>query len=492
MRGGRWAICLLALIFLVAGARGAIAQDKPGPDKKKPAKKDIIPDKKVEVTEENIDKAVKKGAQWLRTQQKADGSWTYEDEPFELTIPGIPEKLKMGCTALCCLAMLKAGVSPDDPAIKKGMNYCRNHKLVTVYGVACFVLALEALYTVPLKSKEAEKEGSPEGRMRAAAVRDPAKKFRKRASSRDKHKMKELILWLLRNQEKNVWRYPGYGEDASNTQYVALAFRISLPVQALMKVAEWFAKNQEPKGPKVESFPVPAADHSMKELRRLEGEIQRGMRKIESELARDKDRDKADSMTTQVVDTIREKLYKGEKHEMYARGWCYMPEDPKGKETRKEITGSMTTSGIIALTVSKAYLEGSSMYKGNWPKAVDRAIRDGCGWLAHHWTVKKNPAGSGKPFLHHYYYLYGLERAGMITLTSKFGEHDWFKEGATLILGQQRDDGRWDCGKWGTSGPVPDTCFAILFLKKATQPIVNVPAGRPETADPFSSPKKKK
>jgi hypothetical protein len=74
----------------------------------------------------------------------------------------------------------------------------------------------------------------------------------------------------------------------------------------------------------------------------------------------------------------------------------------------------------------------------------------------------------------------------MITLTPKFGTHDWYKEGAALILSQQRSDGSWEA-RAGTSGPVPDTCFAILFLKKATKPIVAIPEP-PETGSDLFGP----
>jgi hypothetical protein len=448
------------------------------------------------VTKENIEKAVQKGVEFLRSQQKSDGSWDYLDGPFYLNMPGVETHLTMGCTALCCLAMLKGGVNPDDPAITKGLNFCRNHPLQHVYCVSCLVLALEALYTEPEPEKEKEEEMSPEEKMRTSLGKDPAKDFRKNASPQDKQKILDLIQWLLAQQQANVWRYPQHGEDASNTQYVALAFnaarrmKIPIPPDSAAKVAEWFVKNQEKTGPEVPYFPVPAADRSIKELQKIQKDIERDIRKIESQLKGDKDEEKADSMTTTVVDEAREKIFAPEKHKMYARGWCYMPDDPQNQPWRKIVTGAMTTSGVIALTVCKAYLEGTGQYSSGMAKVVDQAIRDGCAWLAHHFTVSQNPTGGGEQVIHHFYYLYGLERAGMITLTPKYGEHDWYKEGAALILAQQRTNGSWEAVH-GTSGPVPDTCFAILFLKKATKPIVNIPE-RPETGEGLFGPGGKK
>ena len=483
------------MIFL-AGLSGQIyAQGQP--PQPQPPQRPVAPSPNAakEVTKENIEAAVQKGIGYLRSQQKPDGSWDYVDGPFHLKMPGVDTHLTMGCTALCCLAMLKGGTNPDDPAITKGMNFCRNHALQHTYCVACLILALEALYSEPEPEPEKEKDMSPEEKMRTSMAKDPAKDFRKKATPQDKQKIIDLIRWLLDNQQANVWRYPQHGEDASNTQYVALAFnaarrmKIPIPPDSCRKIAEWFLKHQQKTGPEVKGFPVPAADHSIRELRKIQKSIEKDIRKIEKDLKRNKDKGKADSMTTTVVDEAREKIFAPEKHKMFARGWCYMPDDPQNQPWRKVVTGAMTTSGVIALTVCKAYLEGTGAYSSGMAKAVNKSIRDGCAWLAHYFTVTRNATGGGENVIHHYYYLYGLERAGMITLTPKFGEHDWFKKGAALILAQQRGNGAWEANQ-GTSGPVPDTCFAILFLKKATKPIVGIPE-RPETGEDLFGPGKK-
>jgi hypothetical protein len=445
MGRGKWTILTLALLFLLAIHADAFAQGQPPqpPRRKVPTP----PNNPVELNKQNIEKAVKKGVGYLRGRQKSDGSWDYLDWPFYLNMPGVETHLTMGCTALSCLAMLKGGVKPNDPAITKGLNFCRNHPLQHVYCVSCLILALEALYTEPEPEPEKEKEVSPEEKMRTSIAKNPAKDFKKKVTPRDKAKIMDLIRWLLEKQQTSVWRYPMHGEDASNSQYVALAFsaamrmKIGIPADHCKRMAQWFLKWQEKKGPEVKGFSVPAADRSMRELRKIEKEIKKRITKIESGLKRDKDKSKADSMTTEVVDEAREKLFAPEKKKMYARGWCYMPEDTENLPWRKVITGAMTTSGVIALTVCKSYLEGKKECSSKMAKAVNKGIRDGCAWLAHHFTVSRNPAGGGQGVIHHYYYLYGLERAGMITLTPKFGEHDWYKDGAKLILAQQWGDG---------------------------------------------------
>jgi hypothetical protein len=58
-----------------------------------------------------------------------------------------------------------------------------------------------------------------------------------------------------------------------------------------------------------------------------------------------------------------------------------------------------------------------------------------------------------------YYDLYSLERAMMISKTERLGDRDWYRDGAAFILANQGPDGEWI--------DTTDTCFAILFLKRA-------------------------
>jgi hypothetical protein len=91
----------------------------------------------------------------------------------------------------------------------------------------------------------------------------------------------------------------------------------------------------------------------------------------------------------------------------------------------------------------------------------DKVLRKGGEWLAAHFSVEENPVRGSR---HHYYYLYALERAGMLYGTEKFGGHAWYALGARYLLGAQERDGSW--------GGTVDTCFAILFLRRATRPLV--------------------
>jgi len=438
-----------------------------------------------------IKQAVKRAVEWLKKQQKPDGHWDYNpDRPFRLGIY-MPE----GCTALCLYALLKGGVDPDEDCIKKGFEYLEKRPLQHTYSVACYVLALDALYEARFK-KSVKKGSRRKARKSMTVAVDETynpKKDMKKWAPKDIAKLRELIKWLVEHRTQRIWRYPPHGEDMSNTQYAMLALAVGIPIpkEVFVKVADYCIEAQEKDGPEVPWFPVPLADKPIKVLKGLEKKIEREITRFLKAARRAKQevtRKDIKQLRTSVIRESADKVFRGEKKKMYARGWCYMytEKDLQRFEWRLMITGAMTTSGVAALCVCKRALEGTPEWK-RLKNKVEQAIRDGAAWLAHHFTVGSNPVGKlypggkngktpSRPPLHHFYYLYGLERVGILGLIPRFGKHDWYREGTEFLLGCQTSEGYWDAGSNGTSGPVPDTCWAILFLKKATTPLVRVPS----------------
>lgn len=162
-----------------------------------------------------------------------------------------------------------------------------------------------------------------------------------------------------------------------------------------------------------------------------------------------------------------------------ARGWGYTEAG--------DAYGSMTAGGVGSVVICRSELldaGGSSANAANSAndRRAEQSIRDGLAWLGHHFSVRTNPgprhtmAGAGW----HYYYLYALERAGVLADVDWMGASDWYGEGAEYLLGEQKEDGRWQAeANFGVSNearlsdyrPVTDTCFALLFLKKGTIPV---------------------
>lgn len=157
-------------------------------------------------------------------------------------------------------------------------------------------------------------------------------------------------------------------------------------------------------------------------------------------------------------------------------GWNY---GGGGMMMEKESYGSMTAGGVGSLVIYK-HLLGEK-----WKD--DRRVLSGLKWLDTNFSVRTNPGkGNGGARGWYYYYLYALERAGILYGTETLGKHEWYPEGANELLNRQRDDGSWGPGPRGgrggggmgpPNGPggggqdIPDTCFAILFLRRATRPL---------------------
>ena len=176
-----------------------------------------------------------------------------------------------------------------------------------------------------------------------------------------------------------------------------------------------------------------------------------------------------------------------------------MPEDsvtsralrPTTSEARR---GSMTACGIANLLMAKEVLANHKskivrkrFMDGPLPKKMGTAVWDGLAWLDRHWSPFANPVKNA----YHIYYLYCLERAMDILGKRLVGKHTWYVEGALQLLrrqnpvkvkylvnkrGQKRDAKGvyWETKTTHEPYDVLDTCFALLFLKRATQGLVPV------------------
>lgn len=136
-------------------------------------------------------------------------------------------------------------------------------------------------------------------------------------------------------------------------------------------------------------------------------------------------------------------------------GWGYRPGDKS--------YGSMTAVGVSALAILGANLFVETEVCGEYKQNPELAA--GFAWLERNYTIDENPE-KGETWL--YYYLYALERVGVLTGQKYIGNHDWYLEGARKIVDTQNADGSWTSG----SEHMPNTCFALLFLAKGNVPVL--------------------
>ncbi|MFO0933111.1 MAG: prenyltransferase/squalene oxidase repeat-containing protein [Planctomycetota bacterium] len=344
--------------------------------------------------------AIVRGANWLLTHQREDGSWT------SVQAQGYP----MGPTALATLALLKCGIPPGHPKITRAFAYLKQQKMLKVYEVAVLMMALDAKYDPapdPFAKEEVDRYGN-------RVVPEPCAE---NMTKEDLAWMKQGVDFLVGHQTGGYWRYPEGGFDLSNTQYALLGLKaadrcgLKVPLEVWRASLAFLLDHQDADGAEVE----------------LRGNEVRGDYRVEW------------------------------KEKAKARGFKYVA---KGMRT----TGAMTTAGAAGLMICQSMLWKSRKFTGEDRQRTREAIRDALAWMQTNFSVVDNP-GAGPTW--HYYYLYGLERMGVVAHLRFLGRTDWYLDGAELLLMEQDDRGSWQ------AGDVVDTCFALLFLKRSSFRITN-------------------
>ncbi len=351
--------------------------------------------------------AIDKGVAFLRTKQGANDGWEAATDPY-----------LGGPTALVLLAMLKSGVSPKDPAVEKGFAWLRKQTFKKTYCVGLTMMAIEAKYISPeeVRDSEAFMDGK----------KSELKLQRRDLTKEDTAWMLEGANWLAKAMTTDgAWSYEGTaaGYDHSNSQYGLLGLLsaarcgIMVPTKTWQTILDHWLATQEQKGP-LAKVRILAADGK-------------------------------------------------EAHEatVMVRGWGYNDVAALGSTTVRPAAmepcrGSMTCAGIAAVCMARSQLSSAHALTPEKARAAEAAVLGGVAWMEAHYTVKESVYGTGW----YYYYMYGLERAMVLAQHRFVGDHDWYKEGAIVLIGGQTADGAW-------AASAVETSFAVLFLKRATTPI---------------------
>jgi hypothetical protein len=335
------------------------------------------------------------------------------------TAPSTGSWLHANCDELILLTLIVAGVQETNPRFKELLNHCLQAPLEKTYKVALLAMALE--------EHDAEQY---------------------------QMKIAQCAAFLVDNQAKNgQWSY-GQPVDVKNYPYVER----EKPVASGPKPggARDFGGGKERKRPS-RSIVVPQTkttgekgDNSNSQyaalgLRacfdaniKLPVEVLHLARKwwVEAQFPDEGEGAKAGKNAVSSG---------GETTKI--QGWNY--QKPGEGEGGGKPTHAMT-AGAIGATVIYEYMLGRDFKK-------DAVTRAGVNWLGKNFVVNDN-----------LYYMYAVERAGMLYDTVKFGDHDWYIKGANHLVKTQKPDGSWG-NREKSEENTWDTCFAILFLKKATR-----------------------
>jgi hypothetical protein len=125
-------------------------------------------------------------------------------------------------------------------------------------------------------------------------------------------------------------------------------------------------------------------------------------------------------------------------------------------------TPSMTCVGLIGLAVGRGS-ERAAEAPGA-PVAQDESISRGIKALGGHIG---EPGRKPAPAMGNAYFLWSVERVGVLYNLRTIGGKDWYRWGVEMLLANQAADGSWFGRGYHGSAPALDTCMALLFLQRA-------------------------
>ncbi|MFC1757690.1 DUF4159 domain-containing protein [Planctomycetota bacterium] len=153
-----------------------------------------------------------------------------------------------------------------------------------------------------------------------------------------------------------------------------------------------------------------------------------------------------------------------------------------------ETTGSMTCAGIASVLIANQQIgEGDAKGEGEnveccLPHKTDDNVARGLKWLGNHFSVRRNP-GAGSERGWWLYYLYAVERTGRLSGQRFIGMHDWYREGAELLVERQDPLGGWQGNMSVEAIDHVGTSLALLFLSKGRRPVLIGKAQRKPDSD---------
>jgi len=146
-------------------------------------------------------------------------------------------------------------------------------------------------------------------------------------------------------------------------------------------------------------------------------------------------------------------------------GWGYRTKSGNGPAIGEESnsTNTMTCAGLLGLALGPGALPAGSNVgdKDKIQEPVARGLAALGGYIG-----TPAPAGT-KPPMQNMYFLWSVERVGVLFDLKTIGGKDWYAWGAQILVANQHDDGSWSGAEYRGASPHLDTCFALLFLKRA-------------------------
>jgi hypothetical protein len=386
-----------------------------------------------------VDKAVERGVAYLRSTRNADGGWTAGND----TLPNNPA----GLTALVGLTLLECGAKKEDPAVQKVADLLRQreksgNKIALTYELSLAILFLDRLD-------------------------DP----------QDKELIQKLALRLVAGQTlSGGWTYGCPILSDGDGQILGLLLQKTRgQLTADPTTSKLVLEAVDPAKLRLDNGPaVPAGIANLVVWRN------------DVVIGANPDSDNsntqfailglwaAKSRGLALERTLALVVARFHKSQNPDGSWGYEVTGPR-KATAGDgaVPGGMTCAGLLGLAVGQGLVnevrgKGAPRRK---PAQQDPAIQNGLNFVARNIGDPHKPweNASGAPLVD-MYFLWSVERVGVIFGLHRIGKRDWYGWGAEKLVANQKivgDLGSWENGAYYGQNPIVNTCFALLFLKQA-------------------------
>lgn len=345
-----------------------------------------------------------------------------------------------GRLALAVLTLVKAEVDRKDKILQFGMEELRKRVFYDSYSTGLAIMAMEAFYAPRGERDELINGLISSPRKRELPAKDMAlvNEWTKQILSNQDIRM-DRGYRLAFNYNKGARRY-----DHSVNQYALLGLYSAHLCGARIPGSVW----------------ISAARHLIDEQR---DEFHKPLR-LQLDRYGDRPVDASSSRTVTVGRLIK------------PRGWAYY-----GKNSTNQLaSGGMTAAGIAGLTICTACLHDMDLRDQRILREAHDALQAGYAWFASEFSVRANAGYAPRYNAHRFYYLYSMERAFELAGIERVQGRDWYHEGARMLLAwQNKKNGSWPAYR-GQEMSLVQTCFAVLFLKKAALPVLSGKRGAPK------------
>lgn len=373
-----------------------------------------------------VSKAIDQGTAFLKKKLENldDGALRAEGDEADRSYHG-------GRLALALLAMIKGGVKKDDPVLLRALGELEKRTLIDTYSLGNALMVIDAFHGGNHDASDLA-QGVID-RQRRRTVPDAHKKLMQKWTDRllenlDTRVAKDSILRFNYVADRRF--------DNSVNQYGLLGLYSAHLCGIEVPASYWEA----------------AANHLITSQCEANGTLNLDLTDFRT-LARGA----MDSTRTATVLPVR------------PAGWTY--EDPKSQGENQPAWGSMTCAGITGLAISQAALLDLGQKRIKLQNDADAARYAGFGWLARNLCVRYHPGYMPRQPQWFYYYLYGLERAALLSGIGRIQGRDWYFEGAMVLVGTQEKEGSWPGELW-SDHEIERAAMAVLFLKRGTTPVL--------------------